>query len=93
MYCVAVSYSMEQLGEMEQRHEMGCLIGYVGFKQIGYYGDAKLDGEWHMVYVLPSEDERQRFLKEVGGFALTAELQKKIQARRSLERGLSDEAA
>jgi hypothetical protein len=59
-FYVAVPYSVAELTEPEEGHEIGGYIDHEGYDCRGYGGDVFADGEWHSVWGFGSEAEAVR---------------------------------
>jgi hypothetical protein len=89
---VAVPYTMAELSEPEEQHEIGEYIDYVGYDFRGFHGEVLLDGQWHTVWAF-SEADSARFISEWGGILLDEETQKRVTGQRSREAEMLRELA
>jgi hypothetical protein len=83
-FYVAVPYTMAELSETEEQHEIGQYIDYVGYDVRGFCGEVRLDDEWHTVWAF-SEIDAARFIAEWGGILLDEAAQMRVTGQRSRE--------
>lgn len=83
-FYVAVPYTMAELSEAEEQHEIGEYIDYVGYDVRGFHGEVRLDDRWHTLWSF-SEADAARFIAEWGGILLDEAAQKRVTGQRSRE--------
>jgi hypothetical protein len=85
MTLVAAPYSIEELGEDEERHEIGNFMDCEGFDVRGYHGEVLIEGTWHTVWQFGSMAEAERFARGWGGVLFDEATQANITERRAPE--------
>lgn len=83
-FYVAVPYTMANLSQVEERHEIGEYIDYVGYDVRGFWGEVELDGKWHAVWSF-SEADAAKFIAERGGILFDEATRKRVTGQRSRE--------
>jgi hypothetical protein len=86
MTLVATPYSIAELGEDEERHEIGNFMDCEGFDCRGYHGEVLIEGTWYTVWQFGSPEEAERFAREWGGVLFDEATQDKVTERRAPER-------
>lgn len=84
-FLVAAPYTMPELSELEERHEIGEFIDYEQFDYHGHCGEVLIDGAWHSLWAFGSEAEALRFVSSWGGVLLNKAVQAKVTDCRWLE--------
>jgi hypothetical protein len=86
MTLVAAPYDIAELGESEERHEIGVFIDHEGFDCRGYHGEVLIEGTWHPVWQFGTTADAERFAREWGGVLFDEATQDKVTERRAPER-------